>query len=126
VPTWLIIVIVVIVVLAVGGFFARRAQLARNRPAFERSLEKVNHDLARAAAEDRGWDRERLETAARRLFAEHSGGDAEELVLVEVRDRPGTDEDQAVFRAQRSGAAHRLTLGRSGGEWVHESLEAER
>jgi hypothetical protein len=126
VPTWLIIVIVVLVVLAVGGYFARRVQLARSRPAFERSLEKVNDDLARAAAEDRGWDRERLESAARLVFAAHGGGEPEVLVLVEVRDRPGTDKDQAVFRAERSGAAHRLTLGRSGGEWVHESLEAER
>jgi hypothetical protein len=127
VPTWLIIVIVVFVVLAVGGFFARRAQLARTRPAFEDSLARVNHDLAQAAAEDRGWDRERLEAAARRAFAEHGGGaEPDALVLIEVRDRPGTDEDQAIFRAERAGAAHRLTLGRSSGEWVHQALDAER
>ena len=41
-----------------------------------------------------------------------------ELVLIEVLDRPGTDEDQAVFRC---GDAH-LTLGRRNGEWVSESL----
>ena len=114
-PTWLIIVIVVIVVLAVGGIIARSQQLKRSRPAFERSLEQVNRDLAAAAASDRGWDRATLEDAARRIYAAEHGGEPLELVLVEVRDRPGTDEDEAVFRC---GDKH-LTLGRRDGEWVH-------
>ena len=97
-PTWLIIVIVVIVLLAIGGIVARTQQLKRSRPAFERSLEQVNRDLAAAAAQDRGWDRDTLETAARRIYADERGGEPPELVLVEVVDRPGTDEDQAVFR----------------------------
>jgi uncharacterized Ntn-hydrolase superfamily protein len=125
-PTWLIIVIIVLVVLIVGGVIARRAQLARTRPAFETSLDRVNRDLAAAAAEDRGWDRDTLESAARRVFAEQRGSEPELLVLVEVRDRPGTEEDQAVFRAEHGGSAHRLTLGRSDGAWVHERLDAER
>ena len=73
-PTWLIIVIVVLLVLAIGGYFARKAQLERSRPAFERSLEQVNRDLAAAAAADRGWDRDTLEQAARRIYAEQRGG----------------------------------------------------
>jgi uncharacterized Ntn-hydrolase superfamily protein len=123
-PTWLIIVIVVLVILAVGGVIARRAQLARTRPAFEDSLDRVNRELARAAAEDRGWDRTTLEAAARRVFAEQRGGEPEHLVLVEVVDRPGTDEDRAVFRAEHGGTEHRLTLGRQGGDWVYERLDA--
>jgi len=118
VPTWLIIVIIVIVVLAVGGIIARTQQLKRSRPAFDRSLEQVNRDLAAAAASDRGWDRATLEDAARRIYASEHGGEPVELVLVEVRDRPGTDQDQAVFRC---GSEH-LTLGRRDGEWVQESL----
>jgi hypothetical protein len=118
VPTWLIIVIVVLLLLAIGGYFARKQQLARSRPAFERSLEQVNRDLAAAAAKDRGWDRAVLEDAARRIYAEHRGTEPPELVLVEVLDRPGTDEDQAVFRCGDA----RLTLGRRNGEWVSESL----
>jgi uncharacterized Ntn-hydrolase superfamily protein len=125
-PTWLLIVLIVLVVLIVGGAIARRAQLARTRHAFETSLDRVNRELAAAAAEDRGWDRETLESAARRVFAEQRGSEPERLVLVEIRDRPGTDEDQAVFRAEQGGAAHRLTLGRSAGDWVHERLEADR
>jgi uncharacterized membrane protein len=118
VPTWLIIVLVVLAVLAIGGYLARTAQLKRSRPAFERSLEQVNRDLATAAAQDRGWDRSTLEDAARRIYASERGGEPPELMLVEVRDRPGTDQDQAVFRC---GGEH-LTLGRRDGEWVHDSL----
>jgi hypothetical protein len=118
VPTWLIILLVVIVVLAVGGIIARTQQLKRSRPAFERSLEHVNRDLATAAAQDRGWDRDTLEDAARRVYVSERGGEPPELTLVEVRDRPGTDEDQAVFRC----GGETLTLGRRDGEWVHESL----
>ena len=118
-PTWLIIVIVVVVLLAIGGYFARKRQLARSRPAFERHLEQVNRELAAAAAADRGWDRATLEDAARRIYSQERGGaEPPELTLVEVLDRPGTDEDQAVFRC----GDELLTLGRRDGEWVHESL----
>lgn len=118
-PTWLIIVIIVLLLLAIGGYFARTRQLKRSRPAFERSLEQVNRDLAAAAAADRGWDRDTLEAAARRVYAEQRGGaEPPELTLIEVLDRPGTDEDQAVFRCGHE----QLTLGRRDGEWVHESL----
>ena len=116
-PTWLIILIVVIVVLAVGGIIARTQQLKRSRPAFERTLEQVNRDLAAAAASDRGWDRVTLEDAARRIYASEHGGEPAELTLVEVRDRPGTDQDQAVFRCGDT----ELTLGRRDGQWVHAS-----
>jgi len=118
VPHWLVIVLIVLAVLAIGGYFARKAQLKRSRPAFERSLEHVNRDLAAAAAQDRGWDRATLEDAARRIYASERGGEPPELTLVEVRDRPGTDDDEAVFRC----GAEQLTLGRRDGEWVHESL----
>jgi hypothetical protein len=118
VDTWLIILIVLLL-LAIGGYFARARQLRRSRPAFDRSLEQVNRDLAAAAAADRGWDRDTLEAAARRVYAEQRGGaEPPELTLVEVLDRPGTDEDQAVFRC----GDEQLTLGRRDGEWVHESL----
>ena len=114
-PTWLIILLAVLAVLAVGGVIARTVQLRRSRPAFERSLEHVNRDLAAAAASDRGWDRATLEDAARRIYASEHGGEPPELLLVEVRDRPGTDQDQAVFRC----GDRELTLGRRDGEWVH-------
>jgi len=123
VPTWLIIVLVVLLVLAVGGVIARTMQLRRTQGAFRARLEQANHDLAEAAAADRGWDRARLEAAARRICAERRGAEPSELLLVEVLDRPGTDEDQAIFQIDSEGRREHLTLGRQGGEWVLESLE---
>ena len=111
---WLFIVLVILAILIVGGALARRRQLARSRPAFERALAQVDQDLAAAAASDRGWDRTLLETAARRAYAEQHGEEPRTLTLVEVIDRPGTDADQAVFEAD----GRRVVLGRREGEWI--------
>ena len=116
--TWLIIVLAVFVVLILGGIYARNRQLARSRPAFERALSRVDQDLAAAAATDRGWDRELLEAAARRISTERFGAEPEELTLVEVVDKPGTEEDQAVFDVSAGGSRHRVVLGRRDGDWV--------
>ena len=122
-PTWLIIVLVVLLVLAVGGVIARSMQLRRTEGAFRERVERANHDLAEAAAADRGWDRETLESAARRICSEQVGSEPSELLLVEVLDRPGTDEDQAIFQIDTEGRRRHLTLGRQGGEWALESLD---
>src|SRR3954470_22425748 len=116
-PVWLTIVIAVLLILFVGGVIARRRQPAGSRPAFDRALSQVDHDLAAAAATDRGWDRGRLEAAARRISAERLGAEPEELTLVEVIDKPGTDEDQAVFEVTRGGDRQRVVLGRRDGDW---------
>lgn len=116
-PLWLIIVLVVFAVLIVGGIYARNRQLARSRPAFERALAQVDRDLAAAAATDRGWDRELLEAAARRISMQQLGAEPDELTLVEVIDKPGTDSDQAVFDVAAGGSRHRVVLGRQGGDW---------
>ena len=126
-PTWLVIVILafvaLVVVLAVGGAIARRRQLERTRGRFDAHLAQVNRDLAAAHAEDRGWERSGLEAAARAALAsQRPGADASELTLVQIVDRPGTDEDKAVFAVGADGGAERLTLGRRDGEWVFESL----
>jgi hypothetical protein len=121
-PTWLLIVIVVLAVLAVGGFLARRALTRRTETQFRARLEQANHDLAEAAAEDRGRDRPKLEAAARRIYAEQRGAEPAELLLTEVLDRPGTEEDIAVFTVEGEGRRETLTLGRRDGEWIHESL----
>jgi hypothetical protein len=114
-PLWLIIVLAVLLVLAVGGYLARQRQFKRSRPAFERRLAQVERDLAAAAATDRGWDREHLEAAARRIATERLGREPEELTLVEVIDKPGTEHDQAVFLTD---GGQRLILGRRDGDWV--------
>jgi len=123
VPTWLIIVLAVLLLLAVGGALAQRRRLARTQGHFDAHLRQINRDLAAAHAQDRGWERQALEDAARRAYAERSPGtDPGELVLMQVIDRPGTDEDKAVFRLGPDGS-ERLTLGRRDGQWVPEDHE---
>ena len=122
-PTWLIVVLAVLVVLAVGGAIARRRQLAGSQDRFKANLLQVNHDLAAAHAEDKGWEPSTLEAAARQAYtAERGGADPGALELVQVIDRPGTDDDHAVFRCGPEGS-DRLTLGRRDGQWVLETLE---
>src|SRR3954470_8945853 len=97
-PTWLIIVLVVLVLLAIGGYFANQRRLARTRPAFENRLAQVNRDLAAALAEDRGWHPELPEAAARAAWAEQRPGEEPEaLAIHEVLDRPGKQEDKAIY-----------------------------
>jgi hypothetical protein len=122
-PTWLAIVlgvfVVLVIVLSVGGAYARRRQLERTQGRFDDSLAQVNRDLASAHAADRGWAREGLETAARAAYAaQRDGAEPADLVLVQIIDRPGTDDDKAVFAV----GDERLTLGRANGNWVFEQL----
>ena len=121
-PTWLLIVLIVLALLAIGGAIASRRRLASTTDRFEANLQQVNRDLAAARAEDRGWERSALEQAARDAYASERGGAAaSDLELVQVVDRPGTDQDKAVFRVDRG--SERLTLGRRDGQWVLEALE---
>ena len=126
-PTWLVIVLgvflAVVVILAAGGAFARRRQLDASRGSFDAHLAQINEDLAAAHAQDRGWARDGLEGAARAAYlSERAGAEPDELMLVQIVDRPGTDDDKAVFRVASGGREERLTLGRQGGDWVLEKL----
>ena len=126
-PTWLAIVlgvfVALVIILAVGGALARRRQLERTRGRFDTNLAQINRDLAAAHAEDRGWARECLEAAAREAYAAQRPDAAPTaLTLVQILDRPGTDDDKAVFAVAADGREEQLTLGRRGGEWVFEAL----
>jgi hypothetical protein len=128
VPTWLAIVIgvvvVVIVLLAVGGYVANRRARAAGGAAFEAHVLSADQDLATAHAADRGWNREALEAAAGRAWGErHPGTEPDSVLLVQVVDPAGTEEDKAVFLVESGGRPHRLTLGRRGDEWVGEHID---
>ena len=125
--TWEIIVLAVVVVLAllaVGGAVAnarRRRALAER---FGRDIREADRALALAHAEDKGWDRERLAAAARSEFETARPGDViRDLALVQVIDRPGQEEDEAVFRVAAPDGDVLLTLGRKGDDWVLASIE---
>ncbi len=79
----------------------------------------VREALAQARAGDRGWDLAVLQAAARQAFASgHGGHEPERLELIQVVDRPGTDADEAVFRAVHGHHAPDIVLGREGDRWV--------
>jgi hypothetical protein len=123
VPDWLIIVLVVlgalVLLLALGGGLAVGRRRRRDEPAFEARLDEANRALAAAHAEDKGWEPGALRDAARRAFeGERPGTTVREMTLVQVVDRPGVHEDEAVFRFEtEDGAVHHLTLGRSEAGW---------
>lgn len=119
-PTVLIVVAALLVLLFVGGLIANARRRAVLRERLHAEIEAADEALAAARAEDRGWDRQTMESAAREaLAARHAAGVIRELHLVQVVDRPGTDADEAVFRAHLAdGREESLTLGRRDGVWV--------
>jgi type II secretory pathway pseudopilin PulG len=115
----LVVLAVVIVLLAAGGYVAAARRARSSEGALQHELKQAERALAQAHALDKGWDRAILQAAARDAAAVRFGdATVGEPLLVQVLDRPGTDADQAVFHVETAdGAAHRMTLGRSGGEW---------
>lgn len=114
-----IIVLVVIVLLAVlfaGGYAASTRRTAALADNLRDRIEAADTALAAARAEDRGWERGTMEAAARDAVAPR---EVVALHLIQVVDRPGTDADEAVFRAEHSdGDATTVILGRRDGVWT--------
>jgi type II secretory pathway pseudopilin PulG len=108
---------VLLALLVFGGLGAsarrRRLDAARLRT----ELEEANRALALARAQDRGWERSGLEAAARGAFAARSALPIRELQLVQVVDRPGTEEDRAVFRVLTDDGPDEVELVRHGDAW---------
>jgi hypothetical protein len=110
---------VLVVVLAIGGWIATKRRTESRSADLYAQLREADEALALAHAEDKGWERTRLEEAARALFAEsYADEELQTLQLVQVVDRPGTDQDQAVFRAVTDSGERTLVLGRRDGAWV--------
>ena len=68
---------VVVLLLLVGGFAAARRRDRQLDPVFQRDLDAADNALEAARAADRGWDRDAMETMARRALTEsHPGRDS--------------------------------------------------
>jgi hypothetical protein len=120
----LIALAVLIVLLAIGGMLANRRWRRDTAAGFETSLDEVNQQLAAAHAQDKGWEPGALSQTARREFAaQRQGDEIRDEALVAVIDKPGTDEDRAVFRFVTDAGTFLLTLGRAGGQWSAEGVE---
>ncbi len=114
-----LVVLAVVVLLAVGGAIATAQRTRAREASLQAQVREANEALAAAHADDKGWERETLEAAAREAFASRGGTTrVRSLELVQVVDRPGTDDDQAVFRVLTDGGEQQVVLGRRGGRWV--------
>jgi hypothetical protein len=116
----LVVVALVVVLLIVGGIVATGRRRRAGEQALRAELAQANEALALAHAQDNGWDRDTMERAARQAFARRSPTDVRELHLVQVVDRPGTEEDQAVFRVVTDHGAEYVHLHRRGDRWEGE------
>jgi type II secretory pathway pseudopilin PulG len=113
-----IVIVLVIVLLVVGGIIASGRRQRADDPALRAELEAANQALALARASDRGWERSLLEEAVHAAFAQRSAAEIRDLQLVQVVDKPGTEEDQAVFRVITDHGSEYLHLDRHGDTWV--------
>jgi hypothetical protein len=113
-----IVVVAVLVLLIVGGLIANARRTRAEDPELRATLREADQALALARAEDRGWDRGALEAAAREAFAARSPIEPRELQLLKVVDRPGTEDDQCVFRVVTDAGSEEILLVRSGGAWA--------
>jgi hypothetical protein len=115
----LIAVAALLLVLFVGGMVANARRHRAEAGRLHAQIEEANAALAQAHAGDKGWERGGLEAAARAVFEErHPGAAIEQLNLVQVIDRPGTESDLAVFHVHGAGRVETITLGRQGEAWV--------
>jgi hypothetical protein len=114
----IVVLVLVIGALVVGGFVASGRRARADEGARRTELDAANQALALARAQDRGWERSLLEEACRAAFAQRSPAEIRELELVQVVDRPGTEEDQAVFRVVTDHGSEYLHLDRRGDAWV--------
>jgi type II secretory pathway pseudopilin PulG len=116
-----IVIVAIVVALFAGGMVAVARRRRERGSAFRTEVERANGALAAARAEDRGWDPELLESAARAACARRGASTLRSLHLIQVVDRPGTEHDEARFRGiDDRGVAHDVLLRRSGEGWESE------
>jgi hypothetical protein len=113
-----IVVVALVVLLIVGGLIANARRARGGEDDLLVAAREADRALAAARAVDRGWDREAMEAAARAAFAARSPAEIGELLLLQVIDRPGTEEDQALFRVVTdAGSEEILCVRDADGAW---------
>jgi hypothetical protein len=112
-----IVFVVLVVLLIVGGLIANGRRTRGDEKELHVAVREADQALALARAGDRGWERGVLEAAAREAFAARSPAEVRELMLLQVIDRPGTEEDQALFRVITDAGSEEVLLVRQGDAW---------
>ena len=113
-----LVIVVVVAVLIAGGYVISGRRGRADETALKTELGAVNEALALAHASDKGWHPSLLEAAVRAEFARRSDAEIRDLQLVQVVDKPGTEEDQAVYRVVTDHGSEYLHLDRRGDSWV--------
>src|SRR3954471_1961317 len=114
-----IVILVLLGVLFIGGLVAARRQAAEREPELRAKVAAADRALEAARAADRGWDPIRLEEGARvALERERPDFRYDNLHLVLVDDRPGTQDDRAEMAAVGDAEVVRVGVIRRGGQWV--------
>lgn len=123
--TVLLIAAAVLALMLLFGFLGLRARDRRQAGSWEEHVRSADAALAQAAATDRGWHRQAMEAAARvALEEQRPGWRYEGLHLVLVEDRPGIEEDRALFVAVADGGDEaRVLLAREGDRWSAERVD---
>jgi hypothetical protein len=110
---------VLIVVFFIGGLIAARRRAEALEPDLRAKVAAADRALEAARAADRGWDPIRLEEAARvALERERPDFRYDNLHLVLVDDRPGTEDDRAEMAAVGDAEVVRVGVIRRGCQWV--------
>jgi hypothetical protein len=112
-----VVLALLVVLLIVGGVVASSRRAHGEEDDLHVALREADQALALARAEDRGWERDALEAAARAAFAARSPAEVRELLLLQVVDRPGTEEDQALFRVVTDVGSEEILLVRHDSVW---------
>ena len=121
----LIAVVAVVALFLVLGFVGTRARDRSQAGSWEEAVRSADAALAQAAATDRGWHREAMESAARVALEEHRPGwGYSDLHLVLVDDQPGIEEDRAQFVAVGDGGDEATVfLSRQGDRWSADRVD---
>jgi hypothetical protein len=115
----LIAIVGVLLILFLGGTVANARHRRAARDRLRERAAAADRDLAQTAAAARGWDRAGLEAAVRQTWSNRQGAAAiDAIALVTVLDRPGTDEDEAVFVVSAGGRDSQVALRRTGDVWA--------
>jgi hypothetical protein len=114
----IIVFVVIVLLLIVGGLIAVNRHWRAEDAHLRTTAQEADRALAAAQAVDRGWDRPAMEAAARDAFAARSPAEVRELLLIQVVDRPGTEDDQALFRVITEAGSEEILLGRHGDAWA--------
>jgi hypothetical protein len=121
----LIVVGTIVGVFLILGILGARARDRRQAGTWAQHVAEADSALEQARAADRGWDPTVMRAAVgRALEQSRPGWTFDELHLVLVDDRPGTEEDRAHYVAIADGGEEaRVVLARQGDHWSAESVD---